>query len=88
MTADVFRDRRHAGRVLAKVLAGYANRSDVIVLALPRGGSVDAVARFVRGLGNDAFADDALAGFQRFPTWSATAEWNDADAPETYPTGL
>ena len=38
MTADVFRDRRHAGRVLAQVLAGYANRSDVIVLALPRGG--------------------------------------------------
>ena len=38
MTADVFRDRRHAGRVLANVLAGYANRSDVIVLALPRGG--------------------------------------------------
>ena len=38
MTADVFRDRRHAGRMLALVLAGYANRSDVIVLALPRGG--------------------------------------------------
>ncbi len=38
MTADVFRDRRHAGRVLAQVLVGYANRSDVIVLALPRGG--------------------------------------------------
>ena len=75
MTADVFRDRRHAGRVLAKVLAGYANRSDVIVLALPRGGSVDAVARFVRGLGNDAFAVDALAGFQRFPTWM----WRNTD---------
>ena len=38
MTADVFRDRRHAGRVLAKVLVGYANLSDVIVLGLPRGG--------------------------------------------------
>ena len=38
MTVDVFRDRRHAGRVLAQMLAGYANRSDVIVLALPRGG--------------------------------------------------
>ena len=38
MTANVFRDRRHAGRTLAQVLAGYANRSDVIVLALPRGG--------------------------------------------------
>jgi len=38
MTADVFRDRRHAGRVLAQVWPGYANRSDVFVLALPRGG--------------------------------------------------
>ncbi|MFL6627772.1 MAG: phosphoribosyltransferase [Vitreoscilla sp.] len=38
MNAPVFRDRRHAGRALAQVLTGYANRSDVIVLALPRGG--------------------------------------------------
>jgi predicted phosphoribosyltransferase len=34
----VFRDRRHAGRVLAQALAAYADRHDVIVLALPRGG--------------------------------------------------
>ncbi len=27
------------------------------------------VNRFVRGLGGDAFAIDALAGFKRFPTW-------------------
>ena len=33
-----FRDRRHAGRVLAERLSEYTNRSDVIVLALPRGG--------------------------------------------------
>jgi predicted phosphoribosyltransferase len=33
-----FRDRYHAGRVLAERLAGYAGRSDVVVLALPRGG--------------------------------------------------
>jgi predicted phosphoribosyltransferase len=33
-----FRDRREAGRVLASTLTGYANRPDVIVLALPRGG--------------------------------------------------
>jgi predicted phosphoribosyltransferase len=33
-----FHDRREAGRVLAQQLAGYANRPDVIVLALPRGG--------------------------------------------------
>jgi len=38
MNAQVFRDRRHAGRALAQLLTGYANRSDVIVLALPRGG--------------------------------------------------
>lgn len=33
-----FRDRRDAGRQLAEKLKSYANRSDVIVLALPRGG--------------------------------------------------
>lgn len=33
-----FRDRIHAGELLAKRLAAYAGRPDVIVLALPRGG--------------------------------------------------
>jgi predicted phosphoribosyltransferase len=33
-----FRDRREAGRFLAEKLSFYANRPDVIVLALPRGG--------------------------------------------------
>jgi erythromycin esterase-like protein/predicted phosphoribosyltransferase len=33
-----FRARRHAGRVLAERLSGYAGRDDVIVLGLPRGG--------------------------------------------------
>jgi putative phosphoribosyl transferase len=33
-----FRDRVEAGEFLAKKLVKYANRSDVIVLALPRGG--------------------------------------------------
>ena len=33
-----FRDRRDAGQMLAKLLTKYANRSDVLVLALPRGG--------------------------------------------------
>jgi predicted phosphoribosyltransferase len=36
--APLFRDRRHAGRVLAEHLREYAGRNDVIVLALPRGG--------------------------------------------------
>ena len=33
-----FRDRREAGQLLATKLTAYANRPDVIVLALPRGG--------------------------------------------------
>lgn len=33
-----FRDRRAAGQHLAVELAAYANRPDVLVLALPRGG--------------------------------------------------
>ncbi|HEU4343230.1 MAG TPA: phosphoribosyltransferase [Candidatus Binatia bacterium] len=33
-----FRDRSEAGRLLAEKLAAYANRPDVLVLALPRGG--------------------------------------------------
>ena len=33
-----YRDRRHAGRVLASTLSKYAGRPDVLVLALPRGG--------------------------------------------------
>src|SRR3979411_2751610 len=34
----LFRDRRDAGRRLAQKIAGYSNRPDVLVLALPRGG--------------------------------------------------
>jgi putative phosphoribosyl transferase len=33
-----FRDRTEAGRLLAETLREYANRNDVVVLALPRGG--------------------------------------------------
>jgi putative phosphoribosyl transferase len=33
-----FRDRTEAGELLAEQLTGYANKPDVIVLALPRGG--------------------------------------------------
>lgn len=35
---DKFIDRQHAGIVLAELLREYANQSNVIVLALPRGG--------------------------------------------------
>jgi predicted phosphoribosyltransferase len=34
----MFRDRRDGGRALAHVLSAYAERPDVVVLALPRGG--------------------------------------------------
>ena len=34
----IFRDRVDAGRQLAKRLGSYANRGDVIVLGIPRGG--------------------------------------------------
>src|SRR5689334_24632168 len=34
----VYEDRAEAGRALAAKLTAYANRSDVVVLALPRGG--------------------------------------------------
>jgi putative phosphoribosyl transferase len=34
----LFRDRRDAGRTVAAALQAYANRPDVLVLALPRGG--------------------------------------------------
>src|SRR5712672_1914343 len=38
MKPRFFRDRREAGRLLATKLAAFANRPDVVVLALPRGG--------------------------------------------------
>ena len=34
----LFRDRREAGRELARRLSAYAGRADSVVLALPRGG--------------------------------------------------
>jgi predicted phosphoribosyltransferase len=38
MAERLFRDRRDAGRVLARMLEPYHGRRDVLVLALPRGG--------------------------------------------------
>src|SRR5258705_10416421 len=46
----LLRDRREAGRVLAEKLAAYANRRDVLVLALPRGG-VPVAYEVARALG-------------------------------------
>ena len=45
-----FHDRAEAGRVLARKLSAYANRPDVIVLALPRGG-VPVAYEVARALG-------------------------------------
>jgi predicted phosphoribosyltransferase len=44
-----FRDREHAGRKLATLLARFADRDDTIVLALPRGG-VPVAAAVARAL--------------------------------------
>jgi putative phosphoribosyl transferase len=38
MSTDRFRNRSEAGRLLARELAAYAGRGDVLVLGLPRGG--------------------------------------------------
>src|ERR1700720_2752353 len=46
----LFRDRREAGRLLAEKLGAYANRPDVIVLSLPRGG-VPVAYEVARALG-------------------------------------
>jgi erythromycin esterase-like protein/predicted phosphoribosyltransferase len=48
--SGLFRDRREAGRLLAEKLAAYANRPDVLVLALPRGG-VPVAYEVARALG-------------------------------------
>lgn len=38
MQLGLFRNRRHAGQLLVRKLAHYADRPGVLVLALPRGG--------------------------------------------------
>src|SRR5436305_14278542 len=38
MEPERFRNRNEAGRLLAEKLTAYANRPDLLVLALPRGG--------------------------------------------------
>src|ERR1700716_4316092 len=50
ISPGLFRDRREAGRLLAEKLKAYANRQDVIVLALPRGG-VPVAYEVARALG-------------------------------------
>jgi putative phosphoribosyl transferase len=50
LSERVFRDRAEAGRILARGLAEYAGREDVLVLGLPRGGVLVA-AEVARVLG-------------------------------------
>jgi len=50
MRSRRFRDRTEAGRLLAAKLSAYANRPDVLVLALPRGG-VPVAYEVARALG-------------------------------------
>ncbi|HEX2285707.1 MAG TPA: erythromycin esterase family protein [Mycobacterium sp.] len=71
----VFRDRREAGRMLARLLDAYRDKSDVVVLGLPRGGvpvawevaaaigaPLDAfVVRKLGAPGHEEFAMGALA---------------------------
>lgn len=45
----MYDDRRHAGMALAEALASYADRNDVVVLGLPRGG-VPVAAEVARSL--------------------------------------
>jgi len=58
-----FDDRAAAGRLLATPLAGYGGRSDLVVLALPRGG-VPVAAALARELG----ASLDLLPVRRLPT--------------------
>jgi len=50
VSEQVFRDRRQAGKLLARALGHYAGRKDVVVLGLPRGG-VPVAAEVARSLG-------------------------------------
>jgi putative phosphoribosyl transferase len=50
MKPERFRNRTDAGRQLAEKLAAYANRPDVLVLALPRGG-VPVAVELARAIG-------------------------------------
>src|SRR4051812_27266480 len=60
MEVQRFRDRAHAGRLLAERLRRYAGRDDVIVLGLPRGGVPVAAGKYPKwhlGMDDDSPSD-------------------------------
>ena len=65
MSPYTFPDRRAAGEALAGQLARYAGRSDVVVLALPRGG-VPIGFEIARALHAPLAKSDAIANASRF----------------------
>lgn len=68
----LFRDRREAGQILAHKLAAYAGRSNVLVLAVPRGG-VPVAFEVARALG---------APLELFSTTNCRIEVPTARCPE------
>lgn len=78
-----YRDRHHAGRVLAEALSEYAGRDDVVMLGLPRGGvPVAAEAARVLGLALDIVAVRKL-GLPGQPEVAFGAMAGFADGVET-----
>src|SRR5882762_8657140 len=71
-THEFYRER-------ARITKRLIEQHDVLAVAI-EGDWPDAarVNRYVRGAGDDAHADDALAGFRRFPTWM----WRNTEVVE------
>jgi erythromycin esterase-like protein len=68
-THEFYRER---AEITKRLIAGHGFRAVAVEADWPDAYRVN---RFVRGVGNDAEAVDALAGFKRFPTWM----WRNAD---------
>jgi len=82
----IFRDRTDAGRQLAARLAKYAHRSDILVLALPRGG-VPVAHEVAKQLGAPLDFDQtrAVEPLESTPEWTMEEVGEPA---ETFPSGL
>jgi hypothetical protein len=69
-----YRNRTEAGRLLAQKLAGYANRADVLVLALPRGGVPVAFEVAVRRFRSGSGVRCPARHFSGAQTWCARSQ--------------